>query len=158
MSDYQVTLVNDNSECHTLRGRAGDESSLANLCLQCMHTSKSPRAQLTNPGKSSTCASKDQPTVRSPPPIHTTPPLHLFKHPTNIPSTLRRRHLENPCRAARQLSLQIPQHRLREQNLPPQHRRAVRERVSRRHQPDLVPDVRHDEYFRDVFAPVVALS
>lgn len=113
--------------------------------------------------KNSTFASRGLKRVSSPESIH--PHTHRAQHtskPSNTDhpttSTLPRRPLEDPRRAPRPVPLQVAQHRVRQPHLPPEHRRAVRQRVPRRHQPDLVAHVRHDQHLRSLPAPAAALS
>lgn len=87
-------------------------------------------------------------------------------------SSLRWRRLEDPRRAPRPVPFQVSQHRLHEQDIPPEYRRAVRAvllgglyllipagqkrvRVSRRYQPDLVAHVRSAPFARSPLAPLL---
>jgi hypothetical protein len=118
MSDYEVTLVNDNMQEFYVRFKGPEESKLCSY-----HQS-----------------------------INTCSPLTKHSY-----STFPRRSLENPRRAPRPIPIQVAKHRLCQSHLPSQHRRAVRQRVSRRHQPDLVSDVRHGQHLRGLPAAAAAI-
>lgn len=91
MSDYEVTLVNDNMQEFYVRFKGPEESEQCHLYKTCI-----------------------QPLI-------------------NYTSTLPRWTLENPRRTPRSVPVQITQHRVCQPHLPPQYRRAVRQRLSRRH-------------------------
>lgn len=77
---------------------------------------------LQGTGKNSMSASRDPKKVSS---THAIPPFARDNILTPTYSPIPRRTLEDPRRATRPIPLQEPKHRLREQDIPPQYRRAV---------------------------------
>ena len=118
MSDYEVTLVNDNSKSTPLARIYLNPLTLGHsVCIyytlqQYVRTFEIPilmnrqefYVRFKGPEESMFC--------------RTDPALHH----ANYPSTIYRRSLEDPRRAARSVPIQESQYRIRQPNLPPEHR------------------------------------
>lgn len=117
MSDYEVTLINDNS------GFAFVSTITPELTAHSVSLPTDPTRTTadTITGKTSTSDLRAPQTVRAPC-VFT--PFVIGSSPDY--STFRRWPMESPRRAPRHVPVQVPQHRLHEPHLPPQHRRAVR--------------------------------
>ena len=180
MSDHETTLVNDNS-------KALQHPNLQYMLLtafKCMSLPKISggwRRSKLEPLVLTETHRQEFYVVFKGPDESTLEPLQRFSDTLGLHltySTFQRRSLESTRRITRRISIQKPEHRLREPNLPPEHRRDVSQVdpdqidtrqiltpshqlwlcLPRRDQPDLVSNVRHDQHLRSLPPAITPLS